>query len=436
MAKKMPQPFEYRGGWRATVTLANGKRPVCDFAAGEYNLALRWIADQLANADSALAPELGGPTRATLADALELYANLYTRKKGGAVAELSRISHYLEGAGKQPIKLAVSADGKREIVSFTRKQGPSAWQQHTDSRREARSETYAYIAVLAQKKCSAISTADIRRMMAAMEGEGLSPSTIQKEVALLKHMFNMAAAEWNWLGFKNPCLGIKLGKSERRFVFLTTEQRDALWKALEECDSPYYWPMVQLAFETTLRIGSLLQMTWDKVDLEGRIAVVPSKTGTQQVAFSRRAVEILKGLPRDESGRVFPMTYNAADCAWDGVRKKAGLPTLQFKDLRHVAATDYVRRGMGAHQLKSILGHTTLATSEYYVNLVHGDLLEAMDRTEALAPQMPLPPAQSGTAAQTMNERRARRLQKSVDAPPQDATGANVISLSNRRRLA
>lgn len=40
--------------------------------------------------------------------------------------------------------------------------------------------------------------------MTTMKTDGLSGSTIQKEVALLKHMFNMARIEWAWRGFENP----------------------------------------------------------------------------------------------------------------------------------------------------------------------------------------------------------------------------------------
>ena len=63
-----PKPFKYRDTWRATVTLSNRTRPTKDFE--KYDDAVQWIAEQLANADSLCAPELGGPTVATLADAL------------------------------------------------------------------------------------------------------------------------------------------------------------------------------------------------------------------------------------------------------------------------------------------------------------------------------------------------------------------------------
>ena len=441
---KLPQPFVYRNKLRASVTLDNGQRRVKEFPLNARKDARAWIAEQVANVNSTHAPELGGPTQATLADAFELYAQLYTVNKGGAVSELTRISHYLEGAGKRPVKLAVGEGGQREVVSYTRKPGPRAWQEHTEERREARTKTYEHIAKLAGKRCCAITTADIRRLVTAMEAEGLSPSTIQKEVALLRHLFNMAITEWKWKGFENPCRGIKLGKSKSRFVFLSTAQRENLQRALEECDNPYYQPLVHMAMQTTLRLGSLLAMRWDKIDLEGRVAQVPSKTGPTVVPLTRLAVEILQGLPRHESGRVFPMTTNAVDCAWDGIRQKAGLPTMQFRDLRHVGATDFARRGFTSHQLKAVLGHKTLQMAEVYVNLVQQDVLDVMDRTEGLVPVVTAPPPVSGTAEETMRRKRSARLSgaiqeeyaKSMGEGDREELSGNVIHLKFRQRVA
>ena len=90
---KPAQPFRYRGGWRMQVTLKNGTRPCEDF--DKYADAVQWGADQLAPAkNSQHQPELGGPTKATLAQALAFYAEHHSLLKGGVDAELNRINHY------------------------------------------------------------------------------------------------------------------------------------------------------------------------------------------------------------------------------------------------------------------------------------------------------------------------------------------------------
>ena len=412
MAKRIPKPFKYRDGWRAQVTLKNGKRPFADYASCDE--AKKWIIDTLGNADTEHQPELGGPTQATLAGALNLYASLYSIAKGGVSAELNRINHYL-AAQDIPLLRAVENDqGQVTLETYTPKAQPAGWQDHNDARRELRKGTYEVIAKLATKRCSTITTADIRRLMAVMKSEGLSDSTIQKEIALLRHLFNVVAKEWNWAGFENPAGDIKLGKSDMRFVFLTKEQEAALWKAIGECDNPYFWPIVIAALETTGRKKSLRAIRWELTDLEGRRAQVPSKTGTITIPLSETIVDVIKNMERKTSGPVFPMTNYAIDMAWRGVRTKAGLPKLQFRDLRHLGATEYARRGIGAHALQQILGHKSIRMAEVYVNLSGRDVLDAMDRTAPATPVFQLPPPMQKPADEVVRERRAWRVVKAV----------------------
>lgn len=429
---KGAKPFKYRGEWRAQVTLDNGMRPAKDFES--HADAVAWMADQLANANSEHAPALGGPTIATLADALRHYAELYTISKDGVVSELNRINHYLEAAGHSRLKRVVTDAGEKRLKEVEPRQLPGAFQKHNETRRAKRTRTYTRIALLANKRCSAISTEDIRKLFSEMKQEGLGEGTIQKEIAVLKHMFNMAKDEWNWKGFKNPCVGIKLGKSEMRFVFVTLQQRRALSDALAECDNPYFWPLVDICLQTTMRRSSLLNMRWDRTDLAGRIAHVPTKTGSVALPLTQHAVQVLSAMPRDDSGFVFPMSANAVDMAWDGVRLKAGLPKLQFRDLRHIGATDFARQGWSGAQLKQVLGHKTTAMADVYVNLVNQDVLDLMDRTAPASPVMQLPPPATDAAAIMLNRKRSERVVQAVRArlsdcgtQPPEGPGMSVI---------
>ena len=412
MAKALPKPFKYRHAWRAQVTCKNGTRPHADF--DDYASATAWIVETLANANSEHEPELGGPTQATLAQALNHYAGLHSINKGGVDSELNRINHYLAGGGLKLLRKARNDKDQLVLETYKPKAQPQGWQDHNDARRAKRSQTYAAMAVLACKRCSVINTADIRRLMTTMKSEGLSDSSVQKEIALLRHMFNVAAKEWQWKGFENPTEGLKLGGSESRFVFITKTQEAALWAAISECDNPYFWPLVVCALETTMRKGSLLGMSWDQTDLEGRIAKVPSKTGPVNVPLSLHIVNVLSDMPRHASGKVFPLSNNAVDMAWDGIRIKAGLPMLQFKDIRHLGATAYARRGLNAHQLKAILGHKTLFMAQVYVNLVAHDVLNAMDATAPAVPVMQVPPPAAGSAEDILKARRSSRLADAV----------------------
>ena len=95
----IPQPFRFRGRWRSQVTLANGTRPYADFTS--HFAACEWITNTRTNANSDKAPELGGPTQATLCDMLELYLQAYCLAKAGVAQEVDRANHYFAGAGRK-----------------------------------------------------------------------------------------------------------------------------------------------------------------------------------------------------------------------------------------------------------------------------------------------------------------------------------------------
>lgn len=411
--RRLPQPRKYRGRWHAQVTLKNGARPAKNFES--FAEAKAWITDMLANQDSEHEPELGGPKQATLAEALRLYAKTYSLVKGGCDAELTRINHYLVGAGMKRIRRGVDAEGKAVIEDYELKIGAKAFAEHRDKRLAKRRATYEAIAELGRKRCSMLKPMDFRTLMTTMKSDGLKDSTIQKEIALLRHMFRLVPEEWNWKGFEDPTRTLKLGRSNSRFVFLTAAQEKRLWAALDECDRPEYIGLVAICMETTMRKGSLLKWRWEKTDLENRIIKVPSKSGDVVLPLSQHACNILANMPRPEAGLVFPFKSNAVQEMWKGVRKKAGLPELQFRDLRHLGATAWARRGLNAHQLMKVLGHKTLTQAQTYINLVNEDMLDAMDEAAAASPVVSVSiPAVEEDGDKTVKRRRSQRLAEAV----------------------
>jgi site-specific recombinase XerD len=89
--------------------------------------------------------------------------------------------------------------GAPVLETYKPKPQPPGWQAHNDRRRSLRSKTYQAMAELGRMRCSTITTAELRRFMTTMKNEGLSDSTIQKEIALLKAMFNVTIREWKLL---------------------------------------------------------------------------------------------------------------------------------------------------------------------------------------------------------------------------------------------
>lgn len=389
------KPFKIAGrdGWHGEVRQSDGRTTRRRF--DKYAEAQTWMTQAQAQADAENAPAFGGPERITLAALLAQYAARFTIAKEGFNEEINRINHYLPQTDLQPLVVDVDAQGRRYLRHRTEpKVIPKGWQAHQDARLAKRKRTYAAIAKLGAARCSAISNDDIVQLKAVMRADGLSDSTIQKEIALLKHCFNQAISVWKWKTFENPCLGVKLGGSARRFIAVTAQEMDALVQALSECDNPQVWPLVELAIRSAMRRGSLLTLTWKHLDLEGRRAKIWAKGRWVVIPLSKRAVDTLRRVPRLHSERVFTLTENALDMAWDGVRIKAGVPRLQFRDLRHLAPTYYARLGATVTTLSQLLGHANTRMAEVYVNLAQSDVLAEMDRLDddTSHGEPPLPP--------------------------------------------
>lgn len=246
---------------------------------------------------------------------------------------------------------------------------------------------------------------------------------------MLKVAFNAAIREWRWTGFANPCIGIKLGRSNVRFVVVTEAQMQRLSQALSECDNPQFWPLVDLAIHTTLRRDSLLSLRWSQIDLEARTARVWGKGRWLDAQLPPRAVAVLEALPRGNSDLVFTMTKNAVNMAWEGVREKAQLPGLTFRDLRHVGATAYAKAGMSAHGLKTLLAHTSTRMSEHYINLARSDIHAMLDDLdEQLDTLTPMP--QTGLL---QGKKKHPRPRPRKDSSAQATNVFHVVRGPNRR---
>ena len=430
------KPFQITGrkGWHAEVRLAGGRKARRTFATEEE--ASRWMAEGApAKPQDAPAPAFGGPSCIRLGTLLFEYAKLFSIQKGGCQAELTRINHYLDGANLPQLVLDVDALGRRTLKTKPAHGAvPKGWKNYLAQRQQRSARTFACMRSLSSKLCSEVKTEDITALQARMVSDGLAPSTVQKEVALLKHVFNMAIEVWKWKGFENPCRGVKLSGSSKRFVAVTEAQMQALVRALEQCDNPLVWPLVELAISSAMRKGSLLKLAWSKVDLDGRKARIWGKGRWVDVPLSQRSVEILRNSPRLDSELVFPMTSNALDMAWKGVRERAGLPSLQFRDLRHLAPTMYARRGATATTIMRLLGHTSTRMAQFYIDMNADDTVNELDRLDAAQPQraQALPPVHDPQGPK--KRPRARKAARGESLPPEATTQCVDVNEVNEAR--
>ena len=93
--------------------------------------------------------------------------------------------------------------------------------------------------------------------------EYLTPHTVREIHKLLRNAFNQAV-KWELMS-RNPVLNATLPKEEHKERAIWTAE--TLFKALEVCDDDNLALALNLAFSCSLRMGELLGLTWDCIDI-------------------------------------------------------------------------------------------------------------------------------------------------------------------------
>lgn len=234
-----------------------------------------------------------------------------------------------------------------------------------------------------------------------MEAEGKGPNTIRLHLALLSHLFTVAATQWGMESLGNP---VQTAKGRRpklpqgRDRRLVGAEETRLLDACRQSQNPWLLPVVRFAIETAMRAGEMLEtkgtadpqtgerpvlstgLLWKHVDLSKRVALLPqTKNGeARTVPLSSTAVEILRGLPRSLDGKVFGTTYEAVHLAFARACRRAGIEDLRFHDLRHEATSRLFEKGLNPMQVAAITGHKTLQMLKRYTHLRAEDLAKLL----------------------------------------------------------
>lgn len=230
----------------------------------------------------------------------------------------------------------------------------------------------------------------------------VSASSILNELAVLSHLFTIARKEWGMEHLENPVLLARKPKrpaGRDRRLMDGEEQR--LLDACEKSQSVALAQLVIVAVETAMRLGELLSLTWDNIDLKRRVAMLPdTKNGDARlVPLSSRAANALQAVSRHiQDKRVF-WNWQASDSVrhgWQRAIQRARtqyekecleldrepdadyLTGLRFHDLRHEATSRLFELGFNPMEVAAITGHKTLQMLKRYTHLRAEDLAKRL----------------------------------------------------------
>lgn len=211
---------------------------------------------------------------------------------------------------------------------------------------------------------------------------GLSPKTCNDCLSLLRKVLN-DGVRWGHL-VANPIAAVaKLKRPEAEFSFLTKAQlKQFLVYVWRQCPEAY--PLYFIAANTGMRLGEILGLKWDAVDLENRritikrtycisekrIKETTKAARIRRVPINGQLLELLMAKRRTLANTVISNCDGThAARITRQMSEAAGLPSIHFHGLRHSFASMWMMEGKPIFELQKILGHSTIAMTERYSHL-------------------------------------------------------------------
>jgi integrase len=223
----------------------------------------------------------------------------------------------------------------------------------------------------------------------ARRNEGSANGTINRELAALKRIFNLARTSTPPKVRDVPAFP-HLKESPPRKGFVEDRQYEKLTAGSGEL---WLRAILAVAYTFGFRRSELLKLRVRQVDLlAGTIHLDPGSTKNDDgraVKMTHEVWELLAQCVRDKAPDDHVFTRSANEpvldfrSAWASLTTAAELPGLLFHDLRRSAVRNMVRRGVPETVAMKISGHKTRSVFDRYDVTSGADLEQAAARIEA-----------------------------------------------------
>ena len=213
--------------------------------------------------------------------------------------------------------------------------------------------------------------------------EGLSKTTVNYYLGLVRSILRKAHQEWGWLDAVPKVPMYRLELQDPRW--LTRTQLKTLLKQLPQ----HSRELAIFAAATGLRKGNITGLTWDRVDMKRATAYVQGSQAKARkgipVALNADAMAVLRRRQGDHERWVF--TYqgeritDVVTKAWRKACIRAGVEGFRFHDLRHTWASWQVQAETPLSILQEMGGWASFEMVRRYAHLSPGHLKQYASRT-------------------------------------------------------
>lgn len=233
------------------------------------------------------------------------------------------------------------------------------------AKREAQRIRKVMAEPFAARPIGTIKQTEVAAWRDSMLAGGLTGSAVNRYLALLSHLFTIAAKEWQ-MPLQNPVAMIRKPREN--------SARDRRLRGSEEADilaaaDPESRAFFTLSIETAMRRSEIASLRRDWV--RGLVAYLPdTKNGEPRaVPLSSRALAALAEIPARIDGRLFEYAPEYYTRRFGAICKQIGISGLRLHDLRHEATSRLFEKELDVMEVSSITGHKSLSMLKRYTHL-------------------------------------------------------------------
>jgi integrase len=230
----------------------------------------------------------------------------------------------------------------------------------------------------------------VKRYVADRRRQGAAEATVNRELAIVRRGFSLAAQNDPPLVLRVPHIP-KLDEDNVRAGFL----EDGQYRLLRDTLPAHLKCLLVVGYHVGCRIGELRKVQWSQVDFAaGEIKLAKSQTKgkasrTLPIYGDMRECLLMQKAERDQNWPACALVFHYLGRpigshikGWKTACQAAGLPDLYFHDLRRSAVRNMERAGIPRKVAMSISGHKTEAVYRRYDIVSPQDLKIAAAKME------------------------------------------------------
>jgi integrase/recombinase XerD len=290
------------------------------------------------------------------------------------------------------LRTAVQSDAERRLKSWKKEveeevrfgiAAPQTWAAtvlswNTHATRDLNPKTHKrYLVSLKQVRpfldgldLRKINAAKLRELIKARRQLGVTNATIKRDLTAISSVPE-----------ENPTLTVRHRrlKERRDPIVLPDDEEIEMMKA---ASTPRFADAIDFARETGMRESEIFGLTWKQLKTND-VPIVGKRNKLRVIPLSKRARAIAERQPRHIK-QPYVFWHGEEGAPWGSpasrfgnirrkVAKKAQKAAqpfrgFRFHDLRHLYAVEYLRRRKGSlYDLQQLLGHTSIKTTEIYL---------------------------------------------------------------------